>query len=239
MPRFFIENPTTNTIVITGDNASHISKSLRMKVGDDVVICDGKANDYICKIVKIDYKNVVIKVLKCIKSESEPTIKTHLYQAMPKSNKFEHIIKKSVELGITEITPVLSNRCISRPNSNNIKRKVERYQKISEQAAKQSGRGIIPKVNPMLSFEDALNEMSKSALAILFYECGGKSLRNVIETQKEISFMVGSEGGFEPYEVEKAKYYNIIIGSLGKRILRCETVAPCVLSIIMYCTKNL
>ncbi len=240
MPRFFVENPDKEKIELQGESANHIIHSLRMNVGDSITICDGKSNDYLCTITDIYPNTVVLKVDECVNNINEPNKNIHLYQAMPKGSKFEYIIQKSVELGVTGITPVLTKRCISRPNAKSIKNKIIRYNKIAEQAAKQSGRGIIPIVYPMLSFEEAILDMKKSHINILFYECGGEKLNNIdMDNNKNINFMIGSEGGFEIDEVNFAKKEGLIIGSLGNRILRCETAPVCVLSILMYKTKNL
>ncbi len=240
MPRFFVENPNKQIITLSKEASNHISKSLRMKIGENVTICDGNSNDYLCKITKIMPDEVVLKVNACVKNASEPTIRVHLYQALSKGAKFEYIIQKAVELGVSEITPVLTKRCISRPKEKNIYSRIARYQKISKQASQQSGRGKIPIVNPILSFEEAILQMKNAKLNILFYECGGEKLNNIdIYKYNDISFMIGSEGGFEIDEVEFAKKKGVLIGSLGKRILRCETASLCVLSVLMYSTKNL
>ena len=240
MPRFFVENPNKQIITLSKEASNHISKSLRMKIGENVTICDGHSNDYLCEITKIMPDKVVLKVNACVKNASEPTIRVHLYQALAKGAKFEYIIQKAVELGVSEITPVLTKRCISRPKEKNICGRIDRYKKISKQASQQSGRGKIPIVNPILSFEEAILQMKNAKLNILFYECGGEKLNNInIYKYNDISFMIGSEGGFEIDEVEFAKKKGVLIGSLGKRILRCETASLCVLSILMYSTKNL
>lgn len=240
MPRFFIEDPDRDMIELQGESANHIINSLRMGVGDNVTICDGKSNDYLCTIIEIYSNAVILKVNKCVKNINEPNVKIHVYQAMPKGSKFEYIIQKSVELGAVGITPVLTKRCISRPNKKSIQNKIIRYNKIAQQAAKQSGRGIVPVVYPMLSFEEAILEMKKSDINILFYECGGQKLNNIdVCDNKNINFIIGSEGGFEIDEVKFAEKEGLIVGSLGNRILRCETAPVCVLSVLMYKTKNL
>lgn len=239
MPRFFVENPSKETIELQGESAKHIVSSLRMEVGDNVTICDGRSNDYLCTIVSACSNKVVLKVDECVNNKNEPNININLYQAMPKGSKFEYIIQKSVELGVTSITPVLTKRCISRPNEKSMQKKIVRYNKIAKQAAKQSGRGIVPVVYPMMSFEEAILNMEKSDINILFYECYGEKLNNIDIDNKNINFMIGSEGGFEIDEVKFAKKEGLVLGSLGNRILRCETAPVCVLSVLMYKTKNL
>lgn len=237
MPRFFVSDIPKDIVNITGESATHITKSLRMKPGDKLTLCDGFAHDYICEIASIG-DTVILKVLDCLDNISEPSLKAHLYQAMPKGDKFENIIQKSVELGVTQITPVLTSRCVSRPNDKAMQKKLIRYRKIAHEAAKQSGRGIIPQINPMINFDTAVNQM-KEEKSVLFYECSGKSVSDILKpADTKISFMVGSEGGFAPEEVEFAKSSGIEIANLGPRILRCETAPLCVLSIFMFFTQN-
>jgi len=145
LPRFFIEDINSETAIISGADATHISKSLRMKVGEGITLCDMKGTDYFCEIQSIA-EIVICRVVSTEKSKTEPSVKVTLYQAIPKLDKFEMIIQKAVELGVHEIVPVLTNRCISRPDSKTMGKKIERFSKISYEAAKQSGRGIIPHI---------------------------------------------------------------------------------------------
>lgn len=240
LPRFFIPfTPKEQYVRITGENARHIAKSLRMKKGEQVALCDGYAHDYICQISDINSEEVTLDILERRKSVSEPSLKVHLYQAMPKGDKFEMIVQKSVELGVTQITPVVTSRCISRPAPNAMQRKLQRYNKIAEQAAKQSGRGIVPKVNAAVSFEQAICRMADDA-GVLFYECEGEPIGNLLQpNQQSISIMVGSEGGFSPVEAQAAKQHHLRFGNLGPRILRCETAPLCALSVLMFLSNNL
>ena len=239
MPRFFIPDLNDNFTTITGESAHHISRSLRMRPGEIVTLCDAKGFDYHCKIESVG-EEVMVSIIEKQPSQSEPDIKVTLYQALPKGDKFEQIIQKSVELGVTEIVPVLTSRCISRPDGKSMAKKCTRYNKIALEAAKQSGRGIIPKVKDLLTFQQSLEKFPPNEQGILFYECGGKRLPEIIPNSiKKISIWIGSEGGFEPSEVELAKQKGIQIGSMGKRILRCETAPLCALSIIMYQTENI
>lgn len=240
LPRFFIPSPTDqNHVQIEGENAKHIAKSLRMKQGEQLVLCDGYAHDYICRISSINSERVTLEILERRRNTAEPRLKAHLYQAMPKGDKFETIIQKSVELGVTQITPVLTSRCISRPNAKTMRHKLERYNKIAEQAAKQSGRGVVPTVNNMVSFEQALGQMADDH-GVLFYECEGEPMNSLLAPQQQsVSFMVGSEGGFSPVEVEAAKRRHLRLGNLGPRILRCETAPLCILSVLMFLSNDL
>lgn len=239
MPRFFIENIKGDTVIIDGEEANHIVKSLRMKKGEIITLCDTKGNDYICEIESAD-KSVVCKVLNCEKSKSEPSVRVTLYQAMPKLDKLETIIQKSVELGIYKIVPVLTKRCISRPDKSTMSKKLERLSKISFEAAKQSGRGIIPEICDMITFKEAIDRMKTDNIGIILYEGGGENLSDIGLPQAEnISIMIGSEGGFDEDEVDFAVLNGIERVGLGPRILRCETAPVATLSIIMNLTKNM
>ena len=194
-----------------------------MRVGENVELCDLAGSDYRCVIRDISDEAIALDVLEKYDSESEPKVKLKLYQALPKSDKLELIVQKAVELGISEITPVLTSRCVSRWDAKDSAKKNIRLQKIMNQAAKQSGRGIIPQIRPILVFSDAVEEMQATDKAILFYEKSDKPLREVLSCDfKSVSIMTGCEGGFSVDESEYAEKNGIIIASLGKRILRCE-----------------
>ena len=199
-----------------------------------------RGSSYHCKIESVG-EEVVVSIVEKQPSQTEPDIQVTLYQALPKGDKFEQIIQKSVELGVTEIVPVLTSRCISRPDRKvNGKKMYSGQNKIALEAAKQSGRGIIPQVKDLMTFQQSIDGFSAKEQGILFYECGGKRLPEIISnSMKKISVWIGSEGGFELSEVELAKQKGIQIGSMGKRILRCETAPLCALSIIMYQTENI
>lgn len=239
MPKFFIENIGRFPVFISGDTASHITNSLRMKPLDEIVLFDGQGYDYFCRIIEVG-DPVAVELIEKRLNRSEPSVKIHLYQAMPKGSKLETIIQKSVELGVFSITPVLTSRCISRPDGKSLCKKIQRYQKISMEAAQQSGRGMIPQINQMLSFEQAVKEMEKSPQKLLFYECAVNRVSDCLSEQtEEVSIMIGSEGGFSPDEVLLAQSHHLQIVSLGERILRCETAPLCALSILLYHTKNI
>jgi 16S rRNA (uracil1498-N3)-methyltransferase len=179
-------------------------------------------------------------VEKVYPSETEPSVKVTLYQAMPKSDKMELIIQKAVELGVSAIVPVQTKRCVSRPDAKSMAKKLERYNRIALEAAKQCGRGRIPQVLPMLDYSEALTAMKADERAFLFYENSTSSFRKELEQKvSSVSIMVGAEGGFEEEEVSKALEQGIASLSLGKRILRCETAPLAALSIIMYETGNM
>ena len=240
MQRFFMDVKGQNYIILDKEDSNHVVKSLRMKVGENLCVCDYKQNDYLCVIEKINNGEVFLKVLEKKKNETEPTINLHLYQSVPKLNKLEFITQKAVELGIKTITPVLTKNCVATITKKNINKKTLRLEKIIKQAACQSQRGVLPKILPVLNFKEAIEEIRKKDLKILFYEYAKESLNKIeIEDKKEVGILIGSEGGFTQQEVFYAKEQGVLIKSLGKRILRCETAPICSISLIMYLTGNL
>ncbi|MDF2568379.1 MAG: hypothetical protein K0R90_1835 [Oscillospiraceae bacterium] len=239
MPRFFVENIAEKKATITGEDAKHIVKSLRMTTGEKLVICDNKGYDYECVIDKLG-DAVELSILSREKNQSEPNANVVLFQAMPKSDKMDFIIQKAVELGVNQIVPVLTSRCVSRPDKKSMSKKTERYQKIAVEAAKQCGRGKIPVVDNIIDYTECLSKMQKFEKSMLFYELGGRRIDEIItQDMKDIAILVGSEGGFEQSEVELAVQKNIAVATLGKRILRCETAPLCSLSIIMNITGDI
>lgn len=239
MPRFFLEKMDTVNPVITGADARHIGFSLRMKPGEIITVC-AEGTDHKCKIKKITEECVFFDILESRLCAAEPTVKLTLYQAVPKLDKLEFIVRKSVELGVVRIVPVLTRRCISRPTEKDFSKKLERMKKISLEAAKQSGRGIIPDIEPVMSFKKAVAEMSGNECPIMLYEEGGVRFSEIqTDSKRSFSLFVGSEGGFDPEEAEYAKNAGVNMVWLGERILRCETAPLTAISILMYITKNL
>ena len=239
MPRFFLENIDLNCPVITGNDASHIGRSLRMKVGEPITVCCC-GTDYFCEISNITADTVYLKINEQKLCSADPTIDVTLFQAVPKQDKLEHIIQKSVELGVTKIVPVLTRRCVSRPDKKDQTKKNIRLNKIALEAAKQSGRGIIPKVENIISFDSAIEQMKQFDCALMLYEEGGIRFSEVkTENKKSFALFIGSEGGFDESEAETAKKSGIIPIWLGERILRCETAPLTAVSILMFITKNL
>ena len=240
MPRFFTQTISAEGGIISGDDAKHISRVLRMKVGELLTACDTKGYDYDCLIESLSDREVSLRVLEVRPSQSEPDVRVSLYQAMPKGDKLELIIQKAVELGVDSITPVMTRRCVSKPDSKSMAKKLERYNRIALEAAKQSGRGKVPQVCPMLDLPQALDEMAQTSCPILFYENATAPAKQVIDDAgKEIAVLIGSEGGFDESEVELAIQKGCQVLSLGKRILRCETAPLAALSIIMFETGNM
>ncbi len=239
MPRFFIDHVPSEIITVTGDDARHIGRSLRMKTGDEITFCHS-GMDYLCSITEMTETEVVCTINKSIPSCTEPNVKLTLYQAFPKGDKFELIIQKTVELGVSRIVPFISKRCVSRPDEKSFAKKLERYHKIAEEAAKQAGRGIIPEIAPLVTFDEAVKDMGSSDMSLICYENGGKKLAQTgICDAKSIAVMIGSEGGFERAEVDKAILNGAVPIWLGERILRCETCPIAMTAIIMNLTGNM
>lgn len=240
MPRFFSEHCDEHYCYIVGSDASHIAKSLRMQIGEELIVCDQKGTDYHCAIETIDINEIKLKVLNKNATITEPDVKLTLYMALPKSDKMELVVQKCVELGISQIVPIITSRCISRPDEKSFQKKIERYQKIAHEAAKQSGRGIIPSVCEKMSFKQALKAASRDDVAMIFYENGGSDIKSFLsDSPKTISIFIGAEGGFDSSEISLAKEAGILPATLGPRILRCETAPITATTLIMYLTNNM
>lgn len=244
MPRFFTDalrfDTETNSgqAVLDGENGRHISRSLRMRVGEALTVSDGVGFDYAGEIEEITGDTVYVRLTGQIKNASEPTLRVTLYPGMPKSDKLDLVVQKATELGAAMITPVLTDRCVSRPDGKSAAKKQERLQRIALEAAKQSGRGIVPAVGAMVSFQEAVQ--NAKGTKILFYEGGGAPLSACLPRgETEVSVFIGPEGGFAPEEVEFAKENSVITATLGPRILRTETAPLAALAILMYMTGNM
>ncbi|MEA4848549.1 MAG: 16S rRNA (uracil(1498)-N(3))-methyltransferase [Clostridiaceae bacterium] len=240
MHRFFIKKQDIfeGRIILSGEDARHISKVLRLQTGDKIVLCDGEGTDYIAAVESMDKDTIRAFVLDKEASKGEPGIDVVLYQGIPKSTKMDVIIQKCTEMGIKRIVPVSTVRTVVRLESEKDERKkVERWTKIAEEAAKQSGRGIIPVVDMPVTLQQALRSAAGLDLVIIPYELeGGLPIKEVLTKARagSIGFFIGPEGGFEPAEIEKAKETGAIPVTLGSRILRTETAGIAVLTSIMY-----
>ena len=235
MPRFFLDHISGETAYIEGSDAKHIIKVLHAQPGREFIISDTRGTDYVCAVKELGGTIVTFDVLSSAPCPNEPRACIRLFQALPKGDKLEFIIQKAVELGVSEVVPVLTSRCISRPSHKAMDKKLTRLQRIAYEAAKQCERGIIPKVMPLLEFDRAVAQMTQSDLSVLFYEESATPLRQALTPQPaSISIMVGSEGGFSPNEAAFAQSQGVANASLGKRTLRCETASVTALSAILY-----
>ena len=242
MARFFMAgtNIKGGTAIIRGRDAEHV-RVLRLRPGEDIVICDGEGTDYKCRLVSADKEQAEAEVLEVIPCPAEPTVKTTLLCGLPKGDRVDYIIQKGVEAGAYEILFFNCERCIARPE--NPEKKLERWQRIAEEAAKQSGRGIIPQVAWAGEFTQALDVSVKKDLGLFMYETGERETLNaVLEENKSIAsaaIITGPEGGFEAYEAKLARVCGLHVCSMGERILRCETAPIVALTALMYATGNL
>lgn len=241
MPRFFIDKNSieNNSVTITGDDAKHISRVLRMKEGEKLTLCDGAGYDYEAVIARIDKSSVSADILSVAENVTEPNIDITLIQALPKSGKMEYIIQKCTELGISKIIPCIMDRCVVKLNGeSDAKKKTERYRSIALAAAKQSGRGVIPQILAPVSFDEALDVLKQCDLAFVPYENeNGVTLKDIFISAKDVgsmAFIIGPEGGISDLEAEKIHACGISTVTLGKRILRTETASTAVLSMINY-----
>ncbi len=245
MPKFFVDQKSIqdNKITITGENVNHIKNVLRKSISDTIEICNAQTKEnFLCEIQEINQNQIICNIKEYLENSSEPNTYVHIYQGLPKSDKMELIIQKSVELGVSEITPTNMSRCIVKLDNKDARKKVERWQKISEVAAKQSGRDMIPKINNLCSFNEIINQCKYYDAILLAYENERENklkieiekLKNSQKENTKIAIIIGPEGGLSEEEVEKAHQNGIQTITLGKRILRTETVALNILSIIMY-----
>lgn len=238
MSKFFVnQNQIKGSFVeIIGEDAYHISNVLRCKLGEKLTVSAENSLDYICKISKFEKDTVILDIIDCIGNESEPNLKITLYQALPKSEKMELIIQKCVEIGVDCIVPIKTDRCIVKLNGKEDK-KLDRWNKISEAAAKQSKRGKIPKVKNILSFKEALKDCQSLGQAIIPYE--NEKVNTIKSFSKNfkgdsIGIFIGPEGGFTENEINLATQNNILPITLGNRILRTETAGLFTSIILLY-----
>lgn len=245
MPKFFVTNHNINNneIKIMGKDVNHIKNVLRKKKGDKLIICNTDTSmDYLCEIAKLEEAEIKCHITEEIETNSESNIQVTIFQGIPKADKMELIIQKAVELGVYDITPVEMKRCVVKLTDKDKTKKLQRWQKIAEVAAKQSGRNIIPKINDVISIKNICNLCAEYDIVIVAYENEKESkLKYELEKLKEqqtknlkIAILIGPEGGIDKTEIDLLKKENARIVTLGNRILRTETVALNVLSIIMY-----
>lgn len=243
MYQFFVDasDITDKRVVIRGADVNHIKNVLRMKIGEELNVSNGiDGREYRCAIKSFSDDEVILE-LRFIKEDShELSVKVYLFQGLPKSDKMESIIQKNVELGVYEIIPVTMKRCVVKLDDKKADAKVKRWQQISESAAKQSKRGIIPNVANPMSFKNAVDYAKDNCSACLLpYEMAEnmeftKEIINSIGKDESIAIFIGPEGGFDEDEVNYAVDKGFKSITLGKRILRTETAGMTLMSILMY-----
>lgn len=242
MYQFFVEPSQIcgNTVIIEGSDVNHIKNVLRMKAGEEIAVSNGQdGREYRCGIARMEEERIVCE-LRFVKEDGlELSSRVHLFQALPKADKMELIIQKAVELGVHEIIPVQTKRCVVKLDAKKAMQKTARWQTIAETAAKQSKRRIVPAVSEPLSFAQALKKAEAMQIKLIPYELaeGMEKTKQILEELPEdadIAVFIGPEGGFEEAEIEKAVDAGVQPVSLGKRILRTETAGFTVMAWIMY-----
>lgn len=242
MPRFFMAgtNFKGGMAIIRGRDAEHV-RVLRLRPGEDLIICDAQGTDYKCRLVSAEPDQVEAEVIEVVPCPAEPSVAVTVLCGLPKGDRTDYIIQKCVEAGASEIVFFLSDRCVARPETP--EKKLERWQRIAEEAAKQSGRGIIPQVRWAGEFAEALNIANQKELKIFLYETGEREgLDAVLEANKgakSVALITGPEGGFAPFEADLVRIVGLHICSMGERILRCETAPVVATTAVMYATGNL
>lgn len=237
---FAPEDITTEEYTLTGEDAAHIARSLRMQVGEELTLCTPDGRRHACAITAVTREEVTVRILSSTVCEQEPSVRISLYVALMKGDKLDDVIQKAVELGVHDITPFLSARCISRPDQKSLVKKQQRWQKIADNAASQSRRGVIPQVRPCMDIAEIPTAVKGCEQAIVFYECGGEPLRDLIPANTaSLALITGAEGGFEQAEIDALKAAGVAVATLGRRILRAQTAPVAALCAAMLLTGNM
>ncbi len=241
MHHFFVspEQIGEEYVIIRGNDVNHIKNVLRMKADEKILVSNGLDKDFYCSIESIGDTEIKAKILDIDFEGTELPSKLYLFQGLPKADKMELIIQKAVELGAVQIIPVATKRCVVKLDDKKEASKIKRWQAISESAAKQSRRMIIPEVTGVMSFKEAIDRAKSMDIGIIPYE----NFKDMEETRKvlsnvdkgmDIGIFIGPEGGFEESEIQYAMDNGIRPISLGKRILRTETAGLAILSVLMF-----
>lgn len=244
MHRFFVNKKNIlenqeKIIIDDLEDIKHIYRVLRLGQGENLEVCDGENHDFIGEILSIEKSKITLNIIEKRMGNRESNVEITLFQGIPKSTKMETVIQKCTELGIFKIVPMITERTVVQLKDKKAEdKKIERWQKIADSAAKQSKRGIIPKIDEPITFQEMLKILSQYDLSIIPYEkedsLGMKGLLKDSHNFKKVAIMIGPEGGFEEGEILKAKDYGAISVTLGPRILRTETAGFVALSILMY-----
>ncbi len=244
MPKFFVKTSQIKeeNIYINGTDFNHISNVLRLKVGEQITIGNmDTGENYLCEILKFDKEKVTTKIIEKLKEQKEIKLEIHILQGIPKSDKMELIIQKSVELGVSKIIPIQMDRSIVKLNEKDEKKKNERWNKIAESAAKQCERDIIPEVSMSIKTDNIETIKNDYDIIIVAYEKEeNNTIKNVLKEIKKknkpakIAIIIGPEGGISDREIQLLENMDAKIVTIGKRILRTETVALAISSMIVY-----
>ena len=243
MYKFFVEDKqiNENKVTIIGEDVNHIKNVLRLEVEEKICICNKETSiSFLCKIIKVDNNFVICEILEEIEDTTESNTYIHIFQGLPKSDKFEFIIEKCTEIGVKEITPVIMKRSIVKLEEKDKVKKLNIWQKIAEVAAKQSKRDSILKVNNVINFQNIFENVKDYDILLIAYENEEENtLKEVLKKYKneeniKIAVIIGPEGGIDESEINICKDNKFISITLGKRILRTETAPLVVSSNILY-----
>ena len=239
MPRFYTPNPRIENglLKIEGDEVKHIRKVLRLKTGDEILVFDGLGKEFEGTIVEEGRSSVMVKIQDMLSPKRDSPLEVTLAQSLLKGEKMDSLIQKATELGVKEIIPFFSSRSVPLLEKSRSLKRHHRWEKIAVEAAKQCGRGVVPKIESLQTYSGMLHAASADQLRLILWERDGIKLRDMLEGSKErrkVFFMIGPEGGFSQDEIEKAERVGFIAVTLGRRILRAETASLCFLSILQY-----
>ena len=241
MEQFFITPGQINghEIEITGQDVNHIKNVLRKRIGDEISLSDGTDKEYRCRIEEISAEKILCSLEFIKENDTELNVRVHLYQGLPKGDKLETVIQKCVELGVYDITPVICKRTIVKLDASKAEKKLTRLNAISEAAAKQSKRHIIPLVKPFMSFKEAIEDSRGANMRLIPYELSEQGMdktRDIIASMKpdmDIAVFIGPEGGFDDSEIALAHEAGFDDITLGRRILRTETAGMCFMAFVV------
>ena len=222
---------------LTGTDAHHIARVLRMAVGDNVIIADENERTAKAEITAITDEVVTLSLIEYLEDDSEPTVKVCLAQCLPKSDKMEFIVQKAVELGAVSIQPVNSENCVVKYTADKQAKRVERWQKIAHEAAKQCKRAAVPTVEPIITLKELLSRVGEDETVLFCYEAeDGRTLRQALNMHQaeKYTVLIGPEGGFSPEEARLCQEMGAHPVSLGSRILRTETASLAALTMVLY-----
>ena len=235
MRRFFCDNINGTNATITGDDAHHISRVLRMKPGEVLSLCDGAGGEYDAVITSVSPDTVVCALGDQHESASESPVAVTLFQCLPKTGKMETIVQKCTELGVFAVVPAVSARCVVVPNKD-FEKKRERYNRVALEAAKQSRRAVVPQVLPLVELKK-VDPKQFNLFLVAYEEEETRTLKIALRaagSPATIAILIGPEGGLEPDEVHRLTANGAVCVSLGKRILRTETAGMAMLAQILY-----
>lgn len=245
MPKFFLspESIHGGQIRLGENNTAHL-RAFRLRSGEKMTVSDGNGWEYLCVFRGIVDGEGYADILSRSACQTEPSLKVHIFAALPKGDKAEHILQKAVELGAADVCFFLSSRCVSRPDTAAAGKRLERLRRVSEEAAMQSGRGIVPEVSWTPIYREMLARASSADISLFLWEEATESslmsaMRSYSGCPGSVSLVTGPEGGFSREEAELSESFGLVSVTLGKRILRCETAPLCALSAVMYETGNL